>query len=145
MNARAAAAYDSDLTSGEDEPSVRDALRGLTTMMATMSSRLDDMEGDGRKRRWVAFRNHPVTSRSSEDEAAPEAAGGHSVARHMAEEEVFAAAAGASTSTYARPPPPRVQSTDTALIFSHPPAPPPMEADDHTRGPSSAAALPKGV
>ena len=52
-SARVAAAYDSDLTSGEDEPSVRDALRGLTTMMATMSSHLDDMEEEGRKRRTI--------------------------------------------------------------------------------------------
>ena len=73
-SARVAAAYDSDLTSGEDEPSVCDALRGLTTMMATMSSRLDDMEGEGRKRRRVAFRNLLTASRSSEDEAAPETA-----------------------------------------------------------------------
>ena len=101
---------------------MHDALRGLTTMMATMSSRLDDIEGDGRKRRRVAFRNHQAASRSSEDEAAPKTTGGHPVARHMAEEEVFAAAAGASTltSTHARPLPPRAQSTDLALIFSQP-------------------------
>ena len=143
-SARVAATDDSDLISGEDEPSVRDALRDLTTMMATMSSRLDDMEGEGSKRRRVAFRNHPAASRSSEDEAAPETASGRPVTCHLAEEEDFAAAAGTSTSTsnHARLPPPRVQSTDSVLIFSHPPAPPLTEADDHTRGLSSTPVLP---
>ena len=143
-NACVAAELDSDMTSGEDEPSVRDVLRGLTTMMATMSTRLDDIEGDGRKKRRVAFRNYPAAGRSSEDEAAPETAGGYTVARRTAEEEVFTAAAGTSTSTstHARPPPPHIQSTDPALIFSHPTAPPPTEADDHTRRPAPAALLP---
>ena len=60
-SARAAAVYDSNMTSGEEEPTVRDALRGITAMMATMSSRLDEMEGEGRKRRRVAFRDLPTT------------------------------------------------------------------------------------
>ena len=107
-SARAAAVYDSDLTSGEDEPTVRDALRGLTTMMVTMSSRLDDMEGEGRKRRWVAFRDLPTASRSSGDEAAPMTASGRLVARHLAEEGDAAAATvpAASTSIQPRSPPP---------------------------------------
>ena len=39
-----AATYDSE-SSGQDEPSIHDALRGLTTMMATMNTRMDAMEG----------------------------------------------------------------------------------------------------
>ena len=65
------AEVDSDMTSGEDEPSVHDMLRGLTTMMATMNTRIGGIEGEGRKKRRVAFRNHPVAGRTSEDEAAP--------------------------------------------------------------------------
>ena len=42
--------YDSE-SSGQDEPSVHDALRGITTMMATMNTQLEAMEGGNRKKR----------------------------------------------------------------------------------------------
>ena len=35
---------DSDVTSGDERPSVHDALQTLTTMMVTLSSRLDGLE-----------------------------------------------------------------------------------------------------
>ena len=100
---------DSDMTLGEDEPSIRDMLRGLTTMMATMNTRMDGTKGEGRKKRRVAFRNHPVAGRTSEDEAAPETAGDHPVAHGRPRVEL-------SLRPRVRPPPPRPTLTRRHLI-----------------------------
>ena len=50
--------FDSDGASGSDEPSVKVILKNLSSMMATLSTGMDDMEGDGRKKRRVTFRGH---------------------------------------------------------------------------------------
>ena len=41
---------DTDWASEEEEPSMRDALRNLTAMMATMNLRLNKMDGGGNKK-----------------------------------------------------------------------------------------------
>ena len=49
---------DSDWTSGgEDKVTVQDLLSNVTTMMASLNTRLEAIEGDGKKRRKVAFRD----------------------------------------------------------------------------------------
>ena len=39
--------FESDATSGDDEPSVRDMLKGLSSMMSSLNTRMDEIEGDG--------------------------------------------------------------------------------------------------
>ena len=48
---------DSDGASGSNEPSVKDVLKDLSSMMATLSTRMDGLEGDGRRNRRVAVRS----------------------------------------------------------------------------------------
>ena len=47
---------ESDWTSGDEEPSMRNMVQSLTTMMASLNTRMDQMDGGGRKRRKVTFR-----------------------------------------------------------------------------------------
>ena len=117
------------MTLGKDELSVRDMLKGLSSMMATLSTRMDDIEGEGRKKRRVAFRNH----RTPEDEVVPVATG-TSTSFHLTPTEAAATA----------PPPSHHQTIDPAAIFSHQTTailPPPTETDEHDRGPATVATL----
>ena len=41
----------SDWTSGDDEPSVKDMFANMRVMMASLSTRMDEVEGGGRKNR----------------------------------------------------------------------------------------------
>ena len=112
--------YDSE-SSGQDEPSVQDALRGITTMMASMNTRIEAMEGGNRKKRRVAFRDPADAPTSSADEAVPEAASSRSAAPHRVEEgESAAMRTTASTSRRTRvPPPPPGRPVDVSNIFTH--------------------------
>ena len=48
--------HESDWTSGDDEPSMREMVRGLTSMMSSLNARMNQMDGGGRKKRKVTFR-----------------------------------------------------------------------------------------
>ena len=112
------ATYDSE-SLGQDEPSVHDALCGITTMMATMNSRLDAMEGGNRKKRPVAFRDPTDANASSADEAVPEAASSRSAAPRQVDER------GRGTSAASVfPPLPDVSETVRARVAQRLNAPP---------------------
>ena len=48
--------HELDLTSGEEGPSMKNMFQSLTAMMALLNTRMDQMDGGGRKKRKVAFR-----------------------------------------------------------------------------------------
>ena len=54
--------HDSDCTMGdeESEPSVKALLANMMTMVASLSTQMDEMEGGGRKTRKVVFRGDPL-------------------------------------------------------------------------------------
>ena len=47
---------ESDWTSGDEAPSMRDMVQSLSAMMASLNTRMGQMDGGGRKRRTVTFR-----------------------------------------------------------------------------------------
>ena len=99
---------ESDWTSGEDEPSMRNMLKGLTSTMTTLNTRMDDLEGGGQKKRRVSFHR----ARPSEEDAAS----------LTASPSTAALPAAASTSTAVSPPAPRLPFVDPSIgqIFSRP-------------------------
>ena len=48
--------HDLDWTSGDEEPSMREMVRGLTNMMTSLNSRMNQMDGGRRKKGKVSFR-----------------------------------------------------------------------------------------
>ena len=110
--------FDSDGASGSDEPSVKDVLKNLSPMMATLSTRMDDMEGDGRRKRRVALRGR-VTPGGD----AATAAAGPSTANPPAPTEFSATAPPALR--------PQDDATTISRLFSRKGAAPlpPLEAD----------------
>ena len=47
--------HESDWTFGEEEPSMKDMFQNFTAMMTLLSTEMDQMDGEGRKKRKVAF------------------------------------------------------------------------------------------
>ena len=43
--------HESDWTYGDEEPSIRNMVQSLPTMMASLNTRMDQMDGGGRKKK----------------------------------------------------------------------------------------------
>ena len=95
--------YDSE-SSGQEDTSLQEAVKGLTTMMAKISTRMDAMDGGSRKKRWVAFRDPVEDVSLSADEAVPAPAARRSAAPPIDEEEDYAAAGPSHPTRVARAP-----------------------------------------
>ena len=57
--------HESDWTLHEDEPSMKEMFSNLTTMMSSLSTSMDQMDGGGRKKRKVAFHRLAPTPETS--------------------------------------------------------------------------------